>query len=78
MNNVSSQGGTGTVFPFPKAAWVMEQVVLIPCEHFAGWCGHMENVSVLVRARCGLEPCGVDVAWDLKGMERSGRPGTTE
>lgn len=29
-----SQGGAGAVFPFPKASWVMEQVVLIPLEHF--------------------------------------------
>lgn len=38
----------------------------------------MENVSVLVWARHGLELCGADVARGNKGMERSERPGTRE
>lgn len=41
-------------------------------------CGRMENVSVLVWARRGLELCGADVARGNKGMERSERPGTRE
>lgn len=40
--------------------------------------GCMENVSVLVWARRGLELCGTDVARGNKGMERSERPGTRE
>lgn len=29
----------------------MEKVALIPSEHCTGWCGLMENVSVLAQAR---------------------------
>lgn len=83
MASVSSQGGASDVFPFPKATWVMEQVLLIPPEHFSGWCSRMENVSVLSEPGTGqgrrvLELCGADVACSLKGMERSQRPGTRE
>lgn len=75
---MGSHGGDSAVFLFPKAAWVMERVVLIPLEHFAGCCGRMENVSVLGRARRGLELCGADVECGRKGAERSERPGTRE
>lgn len=78
MGSVSSQGGASAVFLFPKATWVMKRVVLIPPEHCAGCCGCMENVSVLSRARRGLELCGADVVCGRQGMERSERPGTRE
>lgn len=58
---VGNQAGASAVFLFPKATWVMERVVLIPPERFAGCCGCMENASVLARARRGLELCGADV-----------------
>lgn len=54
--SVSSHSGAHAVFPFPSATPVMEQVVLIPPEHFAGCCSCMENVRMLVWARRGPRP----------------------
>ena len=60
---------------------MMEQVVLIPPEHFAG-CAAAWKISVgWSRPGPGqrvFELCGADVACSLKGMERSQRPRTRE
>lgn len=38
MGGVSSQGGASDVFPFPKATWAMERVVLTPPSPHRAFC----------------------------------------
>lgn len=74
ISSAAKVGLASAVFPFLKASWVMEHIVLILRERFAGCSAAWKISAGCSRPGTGLcvfEPCGTDVACSLKGMERS-------